>query len=345
MSIELTLDASISFGRRQSTRLWSNSARSDVHEQEKYDFLALIIAIANLYSQNDILEMQGRQDTAYSSSNGQNRSCFIQTADAMIKQPSGALFQKFRYSVTEASDNIPILLRSLESTGIIGIPSLLDTDPFGVLLGIPRALDPPRESKYGFEKVSSQKAIALNIACGLSAIHECGVIHGDLKPANVLIFFKPVLHAKIADFSHSFLDTGEQRQLIGGTRIYAAPEWQASASTGQLRKVDIYSLGLVLSGLVLGTDLIDCFERNPPRLNLNLSLADSIQKVKDDDLMVTYLYELIYLADKQNPDLHLDSLPMIRSILESTLQLDPGKRHLDKVIHLLSSRYSQPTPF
>jgi serine/threonine protein kinase len=192
---------------------------------------------------------------------------------------------------------------------------------------------------------ATKKSIALNIACGLSAIHECGVIHGDIKPANVLIFFKPVLCAKIADFSHSFLDTGEQRQLIGGTRIYAAPEWQASASTRQLRKVDIYSLGLVLSGLILGTDLIDCFERNPPRLNLNLSLADSIQKVKNDDLMATYLYESIFLADKQNPHLHLESMSMIKAILESTLQLDPGKRHLDKVIHLLTSRYSQLSPF
>ncbi|KAH9208697.1 kinase-like domain-containing protein, partial [Leptodontidium sp. 2 PMI_412] len=52
---------------------------------------------------------------------------------------------------------------------------------------------------------ATKKSIALNIARGLSALHQCGVIHGDMKPENVLIFYKPELHAKIADFSHSFL--------------------------------------------------------------------------------------------------------------------------------------------
>ncbi|PCD46485.1 hypothetical protein AU210_001891 [Fusarium oxysporum f. sp. radicis-cucumerinum] len=375
MSIELTLDASISFGRRQSTRLWSDSARSDVHEQEKYDFLALITAIANLYSQNDILEMQGRQDTGKPLSNGAVSE--VSTIYAAVTRPSTIISHQTRTQkslvVVKRSEsklfhpdgrcNDKAAIRSfISEIQILSHRSLRQHPNIVKILGVHwdyRHTGYPEplillekanmdlrkfQAKYFSLPFATKKAIALNIVCGLSAIHECGVIHGDLKPANVLIFFKPVLHAKIADFSHSFLDTGEQRQLIGGTPIYAAPEWQASASTGQLRKVDIYSLGLVLSGLVLGTDLIDCFERNPPRLNLNLSLADSIQKVKDDDLMATYLYELIYLADKQNPDLHLDSLPMIRSILESTLQLDPGKRHLDKVIHLLSSRECENVP-
>ncbi|KAF7553496.1 hypothetical protein G7Z17_g3581 [Cylindrodendrum hubeiense] len=149
-----------------------------------------------------------------------------------------------------------------------------------------------------------------------------------MKPANVLIFFKPELHAKIADFSHAFLDTGEQRQLVGGTRIYTAPEWKSSTSTNQLRKTDIYSLGLVLSGLIMGFSLIDCVKKNEPQPYLDLSLADRIQKLKDDDLMATYLYEMICLADQENPDLHLDGFAVIRSMLDSTLQLDPSHSEL-----------------
>lgn len=200
MSIELTLDASISFGRRQSTRLWSDSARSDVHEQEKYDFLALITAIANLYSQNDILEMQGRQDTGKPLSNGAVSE--VSTIYAAVTRPSTIISHQTRTQksllVVKRSESklfhpdgrcndkaairsfiseIQILShRSLRQhpniVKILGVhwdyrhtvcsicypfaSSLLDTDPFGVLLGIPRALDPPRESKYGFEKVSSQ---------------------------------------------------------------------------------------------------------------------------------------------------------------------------------------------
>jgi serine/threonine protein kinase len=75
-----------------------------------------------------------------------------------------------------------------------------------------------------------KKGIALDIARGLSALHQCGVVHGDLKPANILAFLKPELHAKIADFSHSFLDTGRTRNLVGGSYIYAAPEWRSRRS-------------------------------------------------------------------------------------------------------------------
>lgn len=160
-----------------------------------------------------------------------------------------------------------------------------------------------------------------------------------MKPANVLIFLKPGLRAKLADFSHSLLDTGEQNRLVGGTWIYAAPEWKSPAPTNQLLKTDIYSLGLILSGLIIGSDLITCIERNHPLPGHNLSTADTIQKLKDHDLMASYLYETMCLADQENLDLHLEEFPLIQSILDSTLQLDPNKRNLGSVIRLLAGRY------
>lgn len=188
---------------------------------------------------------------------------------------------------------------------------------------------------------ATKKSIALDIARGLSALHQCGVIHGDMKPENVLIFFKPELHAKIADFSHSFLDTGRTRKLVGGSYIYAAPEWRTSAPTGELLRTDIYSFGLLFSGLILGLDLVNSNLANNGFFGYESGLTqeEALQKLKDHDIMQIYIYNLIIKTDQTSPDLHLEELPMIQAVLEATLQLDPKKRDLGKVIECLSGRF------
>jgi serine/threonine protein kinase len=66
---------------------------------------------------------------------------------------------------------------------------------------------PERNSSLPF---ATKKSIALDIARGIAALHDSGVIHGDMKPENVLIFYIPEFHAKITDFIHSFLNTGKR---------------------------------------------------------------------------------------------------------------------------------------
>ncbi len=50
------------------------------------------------------------------------------------------------------------------------------------------------------------------------------------------------------------------------------------------------------------------------------------------------------LADQENLNLHPEEFPLIWSILESTLQLDPDKRVLGSVIRLLAGRYVAGNP-
>ncbi|KAI0198130.1 hypothetical protein F4808DRAFT_437191 [Astrocystis sublimbata] len=99
---------------------------------------------------------------------------------------------------------------------------------------------------------SDRYRICSQVASGMDAIHECQMVHGDLKPQNVLIFDQrdgPV--AKLADFGLSvgtFNDTqSEITQRLGGTPGWQAPE----VSEGKflrpegLRKADNYSFGLL----------------------------------------------------------------------------------------------------
>ncbi|MBZ5637977.1 MAG: tetratricopeptide repeat protein, partial [Acidobacteriia bacterium] len=103
--------------------------------------------------------------------------------------------------------------------------------------------------------LSLEKALGLlrQIAGGLEAAHEAGVVHRDLKPQNVLLDADG--SAYIADFGISrTLDHGgtmtEDGALVG-TVAYMSPE-QARGETPDHRS-DLYSLGLILYEMLTGS--------------------------------------------------------------------------------------------
>lgn len=60
------------------------------------------------------------------------------------------------------------------------------------------------------------------IAEGLAAADEIGLIHGDIKPANILISERGV--AKLSDFGVARFNSGAKDARIFGTPLYIAPE-------------------------------------------------------------------------------------------------------------------------
>jgi serine/threonine-protein kinase len=90
-------------------------------------------------------------------------------------------------------------------------------------------------------------AIARQLCAGLGAAHERGVIHGDLKPANVMLDGEG--NVRITDFglAAAIDDPGTVR---AGTPQYMAPE-QLAGQPGSVRS-DIYALGLVLFEIFTG---------------------------------------------------------------------------------------------
>jgi hypothetical protein len=86
--------------------------------------------------------------------------------------------------------------------------------------------------------------ICLEVAEGLKAAHEAGLMHGDIKPANILFDKKGV--AKVADFGlASFIRQQKAGDRdIWGTPFYIAPEKARRLKSDQ--RADIYSLGATM---------------------------------------------------------------------------------------------------
>ena len=96
--------------------------------------------------------------------------------------------------------------------------------------------------------------LGANIAAGIGAVHAAGVVHGDIKPANILIDSSTTPGTpKIADFGIARIcdSTAATRTAVGmGTLVYMAPE--ASAGVPPSPAKDVYALGIVLYQLACG---------------------------------------------------------------------------------------------
>jgi serine/threonine protein kinase/Flp pilus assembly protein TadD len=93
------------------------------------------------------------------------------------------------------------------------------------------------------------------LAAGLAHAHERGILHLDLKPANVLL--ADTGEPMLLDFNLSFDASNPERELVGGTVPYMATEQLLdlrSRGKGQIdARTDLYSLGVMAYEMLTGT--------------------------------------------------------------------------------------------
>src|SRR5713226_2634231 len=128
------------------------------------------------------------------------------------------------------------------------------------------------EAQGGLIKVSldARLHLLIDVAQALSAAHSIGVLHKDLKPANILVVpgASGGWQIKIADFGRASLFDPSRLHALGitnlgftqtaaletgslsGTLMYLAPEVLAGQSPSA--SADVYALGVMLYQLIVG---------------------------------------------------------------------------------------------
>ncbi|KAF4962740.1 hypothetical protein FSARC_9188 [Fusarium sarcochroum] len=142
-----------------------------------------------------------------------------------------------------------------------------------------------------------RRFLALDVAMGIRALHDCDIVHGDVKPENVLVygyFIRDQDHdrhylAKLADFGCTLFkeDFEREHENYIGTLKYNAPEicgWtkgrdgehsrETISKLARYKSADCYSFGLLLWETInLGKSFVE-----PTWLHSGESVMDFLER-------------------------------------------------------------------
>jgi serine/threonine protein kinase len=110
--------------------------------------------------------------------------------------------------------------------------------------------------------------IFLDLARAVAALHHAGILHGDLKPSNLLIS-EGSERVVLLDFGHARLVGDVALDVAGGTPLYMSPEQLAGAELTEAS--DWYSFGVVLFYALTG--------RLPKRETVEYELAGAPERL------------------------------------------------------------------
>ncbi|KAI0408885.1 ankyrin [Xylaria palmicola] len=197
------------------------------------------------------------------------------------------------------------------------------------------------------------REFALDVACGLRVLHDNRIVHGDLKPDNVLIF--DVLHgerpqmAKLADFGGSIFEQDIfEGAIYGGTSLYNAPEqegrgghnpsyWKTMRS---FYLADIWSFGLTLLEIIQhGIPYIDATLLAPGKTPLEFL----------EELCAAEQDAVLQLAKMSCGNLFFETEATIResvfSVFDITLRDNPHERSgISEIIRVLAYGTTEERP-
>lgn len=144
---------------------------------------------------------------------------------------------------------------------------------------------------------SKSRRYLRDVVAGLMYLHAHYIIHGDIKPDNLLVTSNG--NVKIADFSVSqvFEDDNDELRRSPGTPVFTAPEC-CLGLTYRGRAADTWAVGVTLYCMVLGEYPF-----------LGDTLQDTYDKIVNNPLTL--------------PD---DINPQLKNLLEALLHKDPRQR-------------------
>ncbi|KAF2475253.1 uncharacterized protein BDR25DRAFT_382128 [Lindgomyces ingoldianus] len=229
----------------------------------------------------------------------------------------------------------PSLINHENIIGLLGLDFLEDYDDFRLawpLLLVEYSefgtLDAFQEDLGGLQPTCVRNLL-LDIAIGLQTLHNCNIIHGDVKSENVLVFGHPIRQyvAKLSDFGLAVVSpsAAEQHYLPGCTWLWSAPEAQQKLSVLGMQLTDVYSFGLTAWRVLMNCQ--DPFQWISRNLEAPSNQHQFVQQMKMSPAFPQAVIQSLS---------GLGNSGFARQVIVATLSLEPTERSLESAIHALS---------
>ena len=181
-------------------------------------------------------------------------------------------------------------------------------------------------------KWRSKVLISRDVARALSFVHDCGVVHCDVKPENILLFPSKETErlgcplAKISDFSHSVFECHHEDHLVkwrGCTVQWAAPEVkERNTQTVELiHLADIYSFGLLFWYILTdGEDIATLSDQSTSVADPEMAFAAlSSITAEPKDLNISVASRILSLTLQRTPEDRATSMHVLLDILDKEI--------------------------
>jgi serine/threonine protein kinase len=136
----------------------------------------------------------------------------------------------------------------LRHYSVPAIHDIIDMDDGSVALVMSYIEGPTLEQvvkQYGRLDAETVLWIAQRVFNALAYMHQHGVIHGDIKPQNIIIQEKNHM-AVLVDFGLAMVNPTSLSHNIGFTELFSPPEQQEDSRGPLLPQSDFYSLGTTM---------------------------------------------------------------------------------------------------
>ncbi len=153
--------------------------------------------------------------------------------------------------------------------------------------------DGPEQSRF---KAGVAVAIVRECLAALAALHREGIVHGDVKPANIML--KRSGHAKLIDMGSAFMYTNPPRDREC-TPLYAAPEVLENYEATP--RSDLASVGYVLIELLSGSNPFAGQSKLRDLLHAKRELPSRLDEILPDDVICNELL-MNFLMGLISPD-------------------------------------------
>lgn len=167
------------------------------------------------------------------------------------------------------------ILRSIDHPGVVRVidTGMSGRGPFTAMEFLEGETLEARIERGVLSPAETQVLLA-SLADTVDAVHEHGVIHGDIKPANVYLLGEG--KTKLVDFGTSKvhgLERLTQTGEISGTPVFMAPEL-ITGDRGIDESIDIYALGVLAYMAICGKHPFS--ERHPGRLLMQIVMGEGL---------------------------------------------------------------------